>query len=273
MDHAPQVDAQDPLPVGDAVFPHRAERRDAGVVAHHVQAAEPRQRLVAQAFDLRGLRHVDLEGDGAHVLRQDLFLHRRQAHFVHVGERDVHALGREGERHGAAQAARRAGHGSHFPFELFHLAAYQSIEAPPNRIRISMNSTWSFAPMRDTSLAAMALPGMLATPITTPVNRASVLSRSKRWNSAALARSITIEIIASVASTAGVARPAPSRSETRMTPEPLAIPAAKPNTPEPTVMPGVPMTILRAWKKRRAGTEAMIAQPSTMLSTRASSTL
>ena len=95
--------------------------------------------------------------------------------------------------------------------------------------------------MRETSHAAIALPGMLATPITRPVSSAAVSSSSKRWKSAALARSMTIETSASVASTAGVARPAPSSSDTRITPAPLAMPAAKPNTPEPVTIPLVPI--------------------------------
>jgi len=39
VDHAPQIDAEDPLPVAGAVFPHRAEGRDARVVAHEVDRA------------------------------------------------------------------------------------------------------------------------------------------------------------------------------------------------------------------------------------------
>src|SRR4051812_37424254 len=40
VDHAPEVDAEDPLPLGDAVFPGGAERRYAGVVAYEVDLAK-----------------------------------------------------------------------------------------------------------------------------------------------------------------------------------------------------------------------------------------
>ena len=113
---------------------------------------------------------------------------------------------------------------------------------------------------------------MVATPITTPVKKASASSRSKRWKSAALAMSITIETIASVASTAGVASPAPRRSETRITPVPVAMPVGEAEDARADGHAGrVELDLLRC-RTLRSGTDAMTA-PSTMLSERASSTL
>src|SRR5213595_3886365 len=67
VDHAPEVDAQDPLPVGERVLPHRAERRHAGVVAHDMRRAELRDRLAAKRFNFLITRHVDPHGERTHA--------------------------------------------------------------------------------------------------------------------------------------------------------------------------------------------------------------
>ena len=77
-------------------------------------------------------------------------------------------------------------------------------------------------------------------------------------------------ISASVASTAGPARPEPSSSEIRITPVPVAMPLARPNTPPPAARPAGPRTISCFLRILRSGTEAMITRPSTMPSARAS---
>ena len=41
VDDAPEVDVDDPLPVVERLVAHQVERRDAGVVAQHVDASEP----------------------------------------------------------------------------------------------------------------------------------------------------------------------------------------------------------------------------------------
>src|SRR6185503_20476087 len=95
-----------------------------------------------------------------------------QAGFIHIGERDSHAFRGKSERHRAPEAACRAGHRSHLSAELGHRHECHSMEAPPTMIKVSMNRTCSLAPRRVTSQAATALPGMLARPITTPVENA-----------------------------------------------------------------------------------------------------
>src|SRR5262249_26304673 len=52
-----------------------------------------------------------------------------QTNFVDIGERDVHALGGESDRHGAAEAARGARYGGHFSFQLLHPCASRQCAA------------------------------------------------------------------------------------------------------------------------------------------------
>ncbi len=80
-------------------------------------------------------------------------------------------------------------------------------------------------------------------------------------------------VSASVASTAGPLRPAPSSSDTRITPVPVATPLARPNTPAPTASPAVPRVADFLRSSRRSGTEAITAMPRMVPMARASSTL
>src|SRR5205085_3954026 len=82
-----------------------------------------------------------------------------------------------------------------------YLHEFQSSDMPPIRVSASRNITCTCACMRFTSHAAIALPGIVATPITTPVTMVCSSRRAKRWKSAALHRSSTMLTSASVAST------------------------------------------------------------------------
>ena len=76
--------------------------------------------LRERSLDLLRLRDVHLERDRAHAFRLDLVRDRRKIRLIHVRERDIHSLGRERERHRAAEAARRARDGGDFSLEVFH---------------------------------------------------------------------------------------------------------------------------------------------------------
>src|ERR1043166_624953 len=226
-----------------------------------------------EAVHFPGLGNVDAHREAFQPKRRHVRRCLGQTRFIDIGEREVHALGGEGERHGAAQTARRAGDRRDFATELAHRHECQSMDAPPMTIKLSMKTTCSLAPRRVTSAAAMALPGMLATPITTPVKKACASRRWKRWNSAALVRSSAMDTSASVASTAGPLMPVPRRSDTRITPVPVATPLARPKIPEPMASPGVPRLIAFFLKTLRSGTEARTAMPRMVPTARASSTL
>src|SRR5258707_181351 len=55
MNHSPQIDAEDPLPVADAVLPYRAERRHAGVVAHEEGISD----AITEGAHFRFLGNID----------------------------------------------------------------------------------------------------------------------------------------------------------------------------------------------------------------------
>src|SRR5258706_3114950 len=127
VDHAPEIDAENPLPVAYARLPRRAERRDARVVAHQMRAAQLGIDLLRERFHFQRFGHIQL-----HRQRIDAPALYRGEHFVQVAdvaEGDVHAFIGEGERHRAAEAARRAGDGGHFSLELLHRLSSQSADS------------------------------------------------------------------------------------------------------------------------------------------------
>ena len=121
MDHTPQVDAEDPAPVVEGLVAQQVERRDARVVAQHVDAPEPRERRRGQVVDRGGIGHVDrhrlrLAAGGADAGGDHLGLGA-----VEVGDDDCGSGGGErlGER--APDATGRAGHHRH-PTRTDHVA-------------------------------------------------------------------------------------------------------------------------------------------------------
>src|SRR6185503_2642084 len=271
--YAEQIDAEDPLPFCLARFPNRPGKRDARVVADHVNRAQLLKTLPRKCLDFGGLGHVQAHDDALYIFAIESRPGFLQTSVIDIGEREVHALVGEGERHGAAQPARRPRDHGDLASELVQRHECHSMDAPPPTIKVSMKTTCSLAPTRVTSAAAMALPGMLATPITTPVKKACASSRLKRWKSAALVRSSAIDTSASVASTAGPLIPVPRRSDTRITPVPVASPLASPKMPEPTARPGRFSMTAFFLRILRSGTEAITAKPRMVPTERASSTL
>ena len=59
VDDALEIDPEHPVPFGDARFPNRPQRRDAGVVAHHVCRTPCGQGQFGERFDIVKLRHID----------------------------------------------------------------------------------------------------------------------------------------------------------------------------------------------------------------------
>ena len=84
-----------------------------------MRAAELLVDELGERLDLGSTRHVELHCHGAHAA---LFhLRERVGGLGDVAERDVHAFVGERERHGASEAARRAGDCRHFASQLAHL--------------------------------------------------------------------------------------------------------------------------------------------------------
>src|ERR1700733_2485403 len=62
VDHALQIDVDDPVPVALAQASELAADRDAGIVAHDMYLAESRERFECRALHRAALRHIALNG-------------------------------------------------------------------------------------------------------------------------------------------------------------------------------------------------------------------
>src|SRR6185436_15856284 len=213
---------------GDALHGQQAERLAAEAVADDADLARAEEIHGGDGIEQRPvpharahLAHAAAEGladaavvEGQHPpsLLREPGREPRVVTLRHAGRRqDQHALRSLFAIEGRAQAAAVGGSEG-------YLHELMIRERPPIRISASMKSTCRWACMRVTSQAATALPGMVATPMTMPVNSDSLSSSANLWKSAALQRSRTMLIIASVASTAVPAMPVPSSSVTMITP-------------------------------------------------------
>src|SRR4029077_1373156 len=259
-----------------------AERLAAEAVADHQLRARTQETPCGRGVEQRPVAHAGARVSQRSIARAaDAAIVERENAEAALGEiagvLRVIGLRHAGSRHDEHRLLARAVHrgaerGAVVRFERY-LHEFHSSEAPPMRISVSRKSTCRCACMRFTSQAAIALPGIVATPITTPVIAVCWSRSAKRWKRAALQRSSATLISASVASTAWPDMPVPRRSETLMTPTPLATPLARPNTVEPTASPVRPSAIFRRLSTRRSGTEAMTTTPSTVPIARASSSL
>src|SRR5258706_1365305 len=223
------------------------------------------RRHLAQVAVFRATDAAVIEGQDAEAPLREICRELGVIGLRHAGRRHDEQRPAGPECRGADRVA--VGRGERYLHE-FHRS-----DARPTRISPSMKRTCRWACIRFTSQAAIALPGIVATPITTPVANVCSSSSAKRWNSAALQTSSAMLIIASVASTAGPAMPVPSSSEIMITPAPLATPLARPNTAEPTARPVVPSAMRRRFSARPTATEASTTMPSTGPVARASRTL
>ena len=92
VDHAPQVDADAPFPVGLGVFPQEpAGAAHAGVVEHEAGHAETRDTGVSQQPHRRRLRHVRLDGEHLRARMFEFGAHRFQRVLLHISDHHVHA--------------------------------------------------------------------------------------------------------------------------------------------------------------------------------------
>jgi len=120
VNDAPQIDTQDPLPIGDGIHPRRPRHRHAGVVADDVHGAEFLQRCLRQALDVCRLRHVGAHRQRGGARRVDLTRGLLQRRRFNISEHDLHAFARKALRQGAPDAARSPGDDRNLPSEFFH---------------------------------------------------------------------------------------------------------------------------------------------------------
>ena len=120
MDHAPEVDADHPLPRRERHLPRQPAAADAGVVAEHVHAAEARDGGVGERLHLRGVGHVgdDAFDLGARLAQLgDRVVERGR---FDVTDDDPGAFGREPTGQREPDPARAARDDRDFSVEILH---------------------------------------------------------------------------------------------------------------------------------------------------------
>ena len=123
MDHAPEVDADHPLPVLERDLPGRAAGVHTGVVAEHVDGPEVLDGTRGERVDRGGGSDVGGNADDlGGGRRSDLRNRQVQPARVQIGHHDAHALGGKALAEGAADAAGGAGHDRNLALEVLHSA-------------------------------------------------------------------------------------------------------------------------------------------------------
>ena len=135
--HPHQVHADRPLPERERGIDDAAAA-DAGVVAHHVDRAERRQRPVADRVDVGGDRHVGRHAHHVGALGLELRHRGRQRSRLDVGQHQAHAVGREALGQRPADAAGPAGDHGHPVLQLPHRAPFLSPGLPRPLLRTSV---------------------------------------------------------------------------------------------------------------------------------------
>jgi hypothetical protein len=120
VDHAPQVDAQHPFPVGNGVLPHQAARAHAGVVEHEVRCAETflhgsGQRSICAASDTSTLR-ASTCAPAASISAAGLV----ERVLLHVDQHEVHAACGADARAFEAEARTRASENGGLALEVLN---------------------------------------------------------------------------------------------------------------------------------------------------------
>src|ERR1700712_981491 len=106
MQHAYDVDVDHALKMGGAGFDQRHGAEHAGVVEHHVAAAELGERAIEQRLHGVCASNVGAYTDAAAAKADDLIGESAHTPFVYVGECDVHACARTLQCQSRADATR-----------------------------------------------------------------------------------------------------------------------------------------------------------------------
>src|SRR5690606_8812284 len=129
VDHAHQVDAQDPVPVLERDLADLAGHGDAGVVHEEVDAAERAPDRLRHRLDVGDLTDVDAHRHRATAGGFDEARRLLGALEVDVGDEHPAAALGQGEADGAAEAAAAAGHDGTGEFGELHQFATAAIAA------------------------------------------------------------------------------------------------------------------------------------------------
>ncbi len=108
VDHAPEVDAQHPLPIFQRVLPDQPARAHACVVEHEVRRAELLAHLVGQGLHLGCVGHIHAACQHTHALPFELGGSLVQRLLLHIDQHQVHAQLRANARALQAEARARA---------------------------------------------------------------------------------------------------------------------------------------------------------------------
>ncbi len=117
IDRSPKVDAEHPLPVVDRCLAHRGEGPDPGVVAKHVDRAEPVERRLGECFDVGQPRHVRGHTHDLAACRLQGTDRLHEVRLTDVGQHDLHARGRERPSDPETDARRGAGDDRDLPLD------------------------------------------------------------------------------------------------------------------------------------------------------------
>ena len=112
VDHAPEIDVDQPFHLRLVDLVEAAEQGDARIVDENVEAGMGGDGSRCKILDLCGLADVDaIRGDLAPGILADLGGDLEQPGLVAIGEREIAAARGQFERQRAADAAGGAGHG------------------------------------------------------------------------------------------------------------------------------------------------------------------
>jgi hypothetical protein len=98
-----EIDADDAVPILERRLGDGRVRPDGRVADQHVDSAQLGEPLLDHGVDGRGVRDVAQHGDGAHAGLAALGRHRLELLAIDARvQHEIRALGREGQRDGAA---------------------------------------------------------------------------------------------------------------------------------------------------------------------------
>ena len=126
VDHAPEVDPEEPLEVVDRVLLEQLPARDARVVHQHLSAAVLSLDRAREALHLLELRHVDFVPAHPRAARLDPPRRLGEPVDVDVRQRELAALAREPQRDRPSDPARRTRHHSRPASKRLHARMVRS---------------------------------------------------------------------------------------------------------------------------------------------------
>ena len=119
VNHAPEINVDDPFPVINVHVGHRAASADTSVIADDVNCTKCIDCSSTKRINLFALGDVADDSDSLNRIRERCRSTFKCWNFD-VGHNDLHALGTELLGQGEANATRCAGNDNNFPRQLLH---------------------------------------------------------------------------------------------------------------------------------------------------------